>query len=225
MAALAQAQSATHSDVDILHRGFDETDENFVRFEDCIQGDQPYRGFVSDDRVWQWTGRRLRQRSNGRVVGSAQCHRRLLIRTRRRDKVTRTAITANQPDALVIYVAQTADPRKALEVFDRNRVLEWAAALAVTSAGVSLWQSSRAGSSERLFNLRWSEIQQVRIVLIPVGRYKTAALELSSVVKPEHHLIVPFSVRPRFGSVIGLGLGPRIEAIEAKIQGLRGASR
>lgn len=151
------------------------------------------------------------------VVGS--------IGTRRRDKVTRTAITANQPEALVVYVAQTADSRKALEAFDRNRVLEWAAALAVTSAGVSLWQSPRAGSSERLFNLRWSEIQQVRIVMIPVGLYKTAALELSSVVKPEHHLIVPFNVRPRSGSVIGLGLGPRIGAIEAKIQGLRGASR
>jgi hypothetical protein len=40
----AQVQSAAHRGVDVLHRGFNETDENFVRFEHCIQRDKPYRG-------------------------------------------------------------------------------------------------------------------------------------------------------------------------------------
>ncbi|MEB0000591.1 hypothetical protein QN367_16035 [Cryobacterium sp. RTS3] len=143
--------------------------------------------------------------------------------TRRQDAATLAAIRASEPDALVVYVAQTSDSRKALEALGGDVIFEWAAALAVTSTGISVWQSSRAGKSVRLFDLRWSDIRDVRLVMTAIFNRTTPTLQLSFVAGDDHPVVAPLIVRRGFGSVIGLGHGRHIEGIEAKVQVLRGA--
>jgi len=144
--------------------------------------------------------------------------------TRRQDAATLRAIQASEPDALVVYVAQTSDSRKTLEALGGNVVFEWAAALAVTSAGISVWQSSRAGSSVQLFDLRWSDIRDVRLVMTAILNRTTPTLQLSFLTRGDHSVVVPLIVRRGFGSVIGLGHGRHVETIEATVQGLRGST-
>ncbi|MDY7542667.1 MULTISPECIES: hypothetical protein [unclassified Cryobacterium] len=143
--------------------------------------------------------------------------------TRRQDAATLAAIQASEPDAVVVYVAQTAVSRRALEALGGNVVFEWAAALAVTSTGISVWQSSRVGKSVRLFDLRWSDIRDVRLVMTAIFGSTTPTLQLSFVTKGDRSVVVPLIVRRGFGSVIGLGHGRHIEGVEAKVQDLRGA--
>ncbi|WP_327013775.1 hypothetical protein [Cryobacterium sp. GrIS_2_6] len=144
--------------------------------------------------------------------------------TRRQDAATLAAIQASEPDALVVYVAQTADSRKALETPGGEVVFEWAAALGVTSTGISVWQSSREGNSVRLFDLRWSDVRDIRLVMTAIFSSTTPTLQLSFDTRGDHSVVVPLIVRRGFGSVIGLGHGRHIETIEAKVQGLRGST-
>ncbi|WP_323508591.1 hypothetical protein [Cryobacterium sp. 10I1] len=144
--------------------------------------------------------------------------------TRRQDAATLAAIQSSEPDAVVVYVAQTAVSRRALEALGGNVVFEWAAALGVTSLGISIWQSSREGNSVRLFDLRWSDVRDVRLVMTAIFGSTTPTLQLSFAAGGDHPVVVPLIVRRGFGSVIGLGHGRHIETIEARVQGLRGST-
>jgi len=105
----------------------------------------------------------------------------------------------------------------ALEALGGDVVFEWIAALCVTSTGISVWQSSRDSNSVRLFDLRWSDVRDVRLVMTAIFSSTTPTLQLSFVTRGDHSVVVPLMVRRGFGSVVGLGHGQHIEGIEAKV--------
>lgn len=136
---------------------------------------------------------------------------------RRRDEASVAAIESTNPNASIVYVAQTKESREALASHAAGFDLQWAGVLGVTSENICLWQCTKNYESQQVFNAQWNDVHDLGLASVRVWNRSIPTLQLTFDPAEGTRLITPFIVREGVGSAIGLGSGQRINAVEKAV--------